>query len=232
MRRCLSIALAAAAILNLWAVSAGPLAQQPAPAPAPEPQGGRAVDTSDVPAGIINIVTGNRAELTKTLAEHDEVDGIWYFGSDLTGSTLVEKSSVGNLKRTWVNNGNTQHTATASNGSFYTGTLKKGQSASHTFSSAGTFAYVCTIHPFMKGTVVVAAAAGTSAPKSSGSAPSSGTPASPTAPPTTSTREGGPTPAGGLPNTGVDVVPLLLSGVLLLASGLVLRRLTWRSERG
>jgi len=62
-------------------------------------------DTSDVPAGAINIVTGHRAELTKTLAEHDDVDALWYFGSDTTGSLLVEKSSVGNLKRTWVNNG-------------------------------------------------------------------------------------------------------------------------------
>jgi aldehyde dehydrogenase (NAD+) len=62
-------------------------------------------DTSDVPAGCINIVTGRREELTKTLAEHDELDALWYFGSDTTGSKLVEKSSVGNLKRTWVNNG-------------------------------------------------------------------------------------------------------------------------------
>ena len=62
-------------------------------------------DTSDVPAGVVNIVTGDRASLTKTLAEHDEVDGLWYFGSDISGSALVEKSSIGNLKRTWVNNG-------------------------------------------------------------------------------------------------------------------------------
>lgn len=62
-------------------------------------------DTSDVVGGSVNIVTGHRAELTKTLAEHDEVDALWYFGSDLDGSQLVEKSSVGNLKRTWVNNG-------------------------------------------------------------------------------------------------------------------------------
>jgi aldehyde dehydrogenase (NAD+) len=62
-------------------------------------------DTSDVPDGIVNIVTGDRTVLTKTLAEHDEVDGIWYFGSDVDGSGLVEKSSTGNLKRTWVNNG-------------------------------------------------------------------------------------------------------------------------------
>lgn len=62
-------------------------------------------DTSDVVAGSVNIVTGRRAELAKTLAEHDDVDALWYFGSDTTGSELIEKSSTGNLKRTWVNNG-------------------------------------------------------------------------------------------------------------------------------
>ena len=56
---------------------------------------------------------------------------------------------------TWTNNGPTDHTATATDGSFDTGTLKKGQSASHTFTSAGTFAYICSLHPFMHGTVVV-----------------------------------------------------------------------------
>ncbi|MFH1157533.1 MAG: aldehyde dehydrogenase family protein [Pseudomonadota bacterium] len=63
------------------------------------------LDTSDVPAGVVNIVTGNRALLTQTLAEHDDVDGVWYFGSDITGSAVVEKASIGNLKRTWVNDG-------------------------------------------------------------------------------------------------------------------------------
>ena len=62
-------------------------------------------DTSDLPGGVVNIVTGNRAELTKTLAEHNEVDGIWYFGSDVSGSAAVEKASSSNIKRTWVNDG-------------------------------------------------------------------------------------------------------------------------------
>jgi plastocyanin len=58
---------------------------------------------------------------------------------------------------TWTNDGPTDHTATANDGSFNTGTLKKGRSASHTFTKAGTFAYICAIHPFMKGTIVVQA---------------------------------------------------------------------------
>ena len=61
-------------------------------------------DTSDVPGGVINIVTGKRAELTETLASHDDVDGIWYFAAD-DGSASVERLSAANMKRTWVSNG-------------------------------------------------------------------------------------------------------------------------------
>ena len=39
------------------------------------------LDTSDVPGGVVNIVTGERDELAKVLAEHDDVDAIWYFGT-------------------------------------------------------------------------------------------------------------------------------------------------------
>jgi aldehyde dehydrogenase (NAD+) len=62
------------------------------------------LDTSDMPAGAVNIVTGARDELAKTLAEHDEVAAIWFHGS-AAGSAAVEKASAGNLKSTWVNNG-------------------------------------------------------------------------------------------------------------------------------
>ncbi len=62
------------------------------------------LDTSDVPSGAVNIVTGSRDELAKTLAEHDEVAAVWYHGS-AAGSAMVEKASAGNLKSTWVNGG-------------------------------------------------------------------------------------------------------------------------------
>ena len=62
------------------------------------------LETSDVPAGAFNIVTGKRDELAKTLAEHDNVKSIWYFGPE-EGSSLVEKASAGNMKRTWCNHG-------------------------------------------------------------------------------------------------------------------------------
>ena len=62
------------------------------------------LETSDVPGGVINIVTGHRDELTPVLAAHDDVSSIWYFGSQ-EGSAEVERLSAGNMKRTWVNHG-------------------------------------------------------------------------------------------------------------------------------
>ncbi len=62
------------------------------------------LDTSDVPAGVVNILTGTREELTPVLAAHDDVDGLWYFG-DAQGSAEVERLSAGNMKRTWVSYG-------------------------------------------------------------------------------------------------------------------------------
>jgi aldehyde dehydrogenase (NAD+) len=59
------------------------------------------LDASDVPAGVINIVTGAKDALAKVLAEHDDVDAAWYFGSQ-AGGAEVERASAGNMKRTWV----------------------------------------------------------------------------------------------------------------------------------
>ena len=59
------------------------------------------LDTSDVPAGVVNIVTGQSYELADTLSKHNAVDGLWAFG-DTELSQLVETNSAGNLKRTWT----------------------------------------------------------------------------------------------------------------------------------
>ena len=59
------------------------------------------LDTSDVPAGVLNIVTGEQAELLRTLAQHDAVAALWYVGS-AEGCAVAERESVGNLKATWV----------------------------------------------------------------------------------------------------------------------------------
>jgi aldehyde dehydrogenase (NAD+) len=59
------------------------------------------LETSDVPAGVVNIVTGEANVLAKTLAEHDGVDAVWYVG-DAEGAAQVEALSAGNLKATWT----------------------------------------------------------------------------------------------------------------------------------
>jgi aldehyde dehydrogenase (NAD+) len=62
------------------------------------------LDTSDVPDGVVNIVTGDRDHLTKTLVQHEDVDSVWYFGS-AEGSYHVENESAANMKRTWTGYG-------------------------------------------------------------------------------------------------------------------------------
>ncbi|MGY6155097.1 aldehyde dehydrogenase family protein [Paraburkholderia graminis] len=62
------------------------------------------VETSDVPGGVVNIVTGKRAALLPALASHDDVDAVWCFGN-AADSALIERASVGNLKRTFTDYG-------------------------------------------------------------------------------------------------------------------------------
>ena len=59
------------------------------------------LETSDVPDGVINVITGAKDALAKVLAEHDDVDGIWYFGG-AAGVKAVELASAANMKRTWA----------------------------------------------------------------------------------------------------------------------------------
>lgn len=58
----------------------------------------------------------------------------------------------------WQNEDSAPHTATADDGSFDTGILEEGKLKSETFKEAGTYAYICTVHPDMHGTVEVVAA--------------------------------------------------------------------------
>jgi aldehyde dehydrogenase (NAD+) len=61
-------------------------------------------DTSDLPGGAVNIVTGRASELLKTLAEHDDVDGVWCFGDPTLGAS-AKSLSTGNLKQVFTNEG-------------------------------------------------------------------------------------------------------------------------------
>ena len=62
------------------------------------------LETSDVSAGVVNLLTGSHAELAPTLAGHADLDAVWSFSStDLSGE--IERISAADLKRSWVNNG-------------------------------------------------------------------------------------------------------------------------------
>jgi plastocyanin len=109
---------------------------------------------------------------------------------------------------TWTNNDAATHSATANGGSFDTGNIGNGASDSVTFDTAGTFAYHCSIHAAMTGTVVVQAAGG-------GGGGGGGTP---TTPPTDTAD---PAPAG-----GGSLFAGLAVAFVLAASVVVARRLT------
>jgi aldehyde dehydrogenase (NAD+) len=61
-------------------------------------------DTSDLPGGVVNIITGRVPELTKVLAEHDDLDAIWCFADEALAAQ-VKALSVGNLKQVFTNEG-------------------------------------------------------------------------------------------------------------------------------
>jgi plastocyanin len=120
---------------------------------------------------------------------------------------------------TWNNSGPTPHSATAPNGAFDTGIFPAGESRSHTFTEAGTYSYICTPHPNMRGTVVVQASQ-----SGGGETPGSGAGASGSA---DADATGDAADAAGgpaLPNSGLDAGALLALGALLLLLGGAMRR--------
>jgi plastocyanin len=84
----------------------------------------------------------------------DTTVGIVDFAFEPASLTVSAGSTV-----TWINNGAVPHTATSDSGAFDSGVLQPGASFSHTFDTAGTFSYLCTIHPNMTGSITVTEAA-------------------------------------------------------------------------
>jgi LPXTG-motif cell wall-anchored protein len=188
-------------------------ATKPAPEPGPAP--GPATTTTAAPPGGASVTTSvahTSASATVTMAD--------FFFSP--GSVTV---SVGDTV-TWRNTGQAPHNATADDGSFATETINGGQSTSHTFDSAGSFSYICTIHPNMHGTVRVLSSGSGSGGGGSSSSSSSGGGASGSGQ-SEASAVASPDAAGDsttLPMTGMAAGALALVGLALLASGLLVRR--------
>jgi LPXTG-motif cell wall-anchored protein len=207
---------------------AAPAAPAPAPAQAQPAQPAPAPAAQPAPAPEAQVLGDEGAEAQKAskpkaLAAASGSVTI----ADFTFAPATITINAGDTV-TWNNNGPTPHSATANDGSFDTGILKKGQTSSHTFNDAGTFSYFCKPHPFMKATVVVQAAqaggggsSGSGSSDTSGSSGSSGASAS-------QSDDGGPS----LPNTGSDSGAMLLLGGLMLLAGIgVHRRAAARKPR-
>ncbi len=62
------------------------------------------LDTSDLPGGVVNIISGDQEVLAEVLAKHYDIEGMWYWGSR-QGSRMVEEEAAATMKRTWVNYG-------------------------------------------------------------------------------------------------------------------------------
>jgi plastocyanin len=107
-----------------------------APADVTEP-GDDSADGGSAPAPSGDAARSEKVEIVDFAYEPDPV-------------TVEEGGKV-----TWINRDSDPHTATADDGSFDTGTLEEGKLGSASFKEAGTYEYICTIHPDMQGTVEV-----------------------------------------------------------------------------
>lgn len=200
-------------------------AQQPAaPVPQPAPTA-QAPTPAAAPAAAAPPARAARAARPKARAASPGSVTIKDFSYGPAAVTVTAGDSV-----TWTNNGPTRHSATAKNGSFDTGLLTKGKSASHTFTQAGDVAYVCSLHAFMHGTVHVVAASSGGGSKTgsgnSGSSASGSSNGSAAAPSSSSASSGSSSTGSGsaLPRTGTDAGALALLGALMLGFGVAMRR--------
>ena len=199
---------------------AEPAPAEPAPAqPAPaEPAPAQAAPTSPEPQNLGDERDARARVKPKAIAAASGAVTIADFTYSPTSITIDVGDTI-----TWNNDGPTPHSATANDGSFDTGILKKGQSGAHTFNQAGSFSYYCKPHPFMKATVVVQAAqSGGGDTSGSGSAAAGDTGSSGGTSADASQSDDGPT----LPDTGSDSGALLVLGGLMLLFGIAVHRRT------
>jgi plastocyanin len=84
---------------------------------------------------------------------------------------------------TWTNSGAFPHDAASTDGSWKTPLLDPGASGSVTFSTPGTYAYICTPHPWMQATIIVTAASAAPAPTATTQPADTSAAPAPTAPP-------------------------------------------------
>lgn len=199
-----------------------PVPTEPAPEVPPPPADGGVVGGGEEATASEQTSTPVAPVLAKGAASVNMVDYAF--------SPATVTINVGDTV-SWTNTGEEDHDAAGSG--FSTGTVTPGSSGSATFSSGGTFAYVCSFHPDMKGTVVVndTSSGGTGGDKDGDGTvdPTTGAPLGTEAAATTSADAAG--TANGLPATGETEAPLLILGIGLFAcGGLAATLARWRSR--
>jgi LPXTG-motif cell wall-anchored protein len=185
---------------------AAPAPAQAAPAPAPADPAAAAAE----PQALVDEGADSTVEKDKPVAIAAASTGVTISDFQFAPSSVTV--NVGDTV-TWSNDGPTPHSSTSTGGVWDTGIMDAGQSGSHTFTEAGTFTYICTPHPNMKGTIVVQAAA--SQDTGGDDTGTDGTTA-------TESQDDGPA----LPSTGMDLGGLVMLGLATLALGVYLRRRT------
>ena len=214
------------------------LAAEAAADPAAEPAAASASTTPTAPAPTSVTISRAKASATRTVSIVD-------FAFDPTALSVKVGDTV-----QWINNGTADEGHNVIGAGLQSPVLHTGESYSFTFSAAGTYEYICTIHPKMKASVEVIdpnadepkpkpkksggskRGGGNSAGASSGGGGSSGS--SGTSAATGSATGGGSESAAGrsagaaggsgsLPATGLRLLGLGMSGLALLALGLALR---------
>jgi plastocyanin len=129
-----------------------------------------------VPLVVLALTAMTAVLPSVTSAADDPVVVTVHEGGDMSswGYTPTTTTIAAGQTVTWTNSGKFAHDIVASDGSWKTGLIKRGESASATFATPGTYAYICSPHPWMQGTIVVTPAvsgAPPAAPAADASAP-------------------------------------------------------------
>jgi LPXTG-motif cell wall-anchored protein len=207
---------------------AEPAPAEPAPAPTPVAPAPAEEAPAATPAEPVAQTKKRKRKKPSAVAAATENVTISDFQFTPAQITVQQGDTV-----TWTNEGPTAHSATASDGSFDTGIFSAGGSRSETFDEAGTFAYICTPHPNMHGTVVVqASSSGGSGDSGSGSGSGSSDTGSTGGGSTSNSSSGSSSSGSGLPATGADALLLAIIGVLMLAIGFAIQRRSDAPESG
>jgi plastocyanin len=202
---------------------------EPEPEPAAEPEPRRSAEGPPERAGTSKRVrsasesqadAAERRPRARTREESDRVRAAASTTVSIRDFSFAPRSVTVNVGDTvtWRNTGDEPHTATGSG--FDTGTLRSGQSGSHTFNSAGTFSYKCTPHPFMTASVTVRG----SGSGSGGSGGSDGDGANATQDADGSGGTSSSSSGDSLPSTGLALASVVLTGLAMIGAGLLLRR--------